>query len=87
MGGALMVIGLFGSLIVWLIAIRPYARRHGQGFTPGANVGITAWVDWEQAKAIAKERGDQGMVQTCRLFFFLNAAIVVGFLSLFFVGP
>jgi hypothetical protein len=87
MGEALIGIGLFGSLIVWLISIRPYARAHGQGFTTGASVGITAWVDWEQAKAVAKERGDQGMVQTCRLFFFLNAATVVGFLSLFFVGP
>jgi hypothetical protein len=86
MGGALMVMGLFGSLIVWLVAIRPYALRHGQGFTPGASVGITAWVDWEQAKSIAKARGDRGMRRICQLFFCLNAAVVVGFLSLFFVG-
>ena len=87
MGGALMMIGFFGSAFVWLILIRPYARRHGQGFTPGVNIGATAWVDWEQAREIAKTRGDRGMSRICQVFFFLNAAVVVGFLSLFFIGP
>ncbi|MCW1886890.1 hypothetical protein OKA04_19275 [Luteolibacter flavescens] len=84
MGGALMVLGLFGSLVVWLVAIRPYARQHGKGFTPGANIGVTAWVDWEQAKLVAGERGDRGMLRVCSVFFLLNIAVVVGFLSLLF---
>ncbi|MCW1924308.1 hypothetical protein OKA05_17210 [Luteolibacter arcticus] len=87
MSGLLIMLGLFGPPFVWLVAIRPYARRHGQGFTPGANVGITAWVDWEQASDIAKKRGDKGMIWICRLFFLLSASVVVGFLSLFFLGP
>lgn len=85
MGGILFSIGLLGSIAVWLAVIRPYALKHGQGYTTGASWGITAWVDWEHAKEIAGEREDFGMLQTCRLFLGLNFLAVAGFL-LFVLG-
>ena len=66
-----MVIGFLLSLVLpflWLARIRPYGLRHGGGYTPGANFLVSSWVDWQQASEIAKARGDQGMILTCRLF-------------------
>ena len=82
MGGILFSIGFLGSISVWLAVIRPYALKHGQGYTAGASWGVTAWVDWEQAKEIAGKRKDLGMLQTCRLFLGLNFLAVAGFLLL-----
>lgn len=82
MDGILFIIGFLGSISVWLTVIRPYALKHGQGYTTGASWGVTAWVDWEQAKEIAVKKGDLGMLQTCRLFLGLNFVAVAGFLLL-----
>lgn len=82
----LIMVGLFGSLTVWLVAIRPYSLRHRQGYTPGASFGVTAWVDWEQARAIARDRRDPAMQWICRLFISLKAAMVMGSLILLFFG-
>lgn len=82
MGGILLITGLLGSISVWLAVIRPYALKHGQGYTTGASWWITAWVDWEQSKEVAGKRGDIGMLQTCRLFLALNFLAVAGFLLL-----
>jgi hypothetical protein len=74
-----LIIGAFGSIFVWLTLIRPYAVKQGQGFTPGANVGISAWIDWQQSKEIAEKRGDRWMLWICRLFLALNLLVVAGF--------
>lgn len=81
---ALLLIGFLGAFVIWLASIRPYAVKHRAGFTPGANVGITAWVDWEQARSIARARGDAGMVTMCRLFFCFQGLVVLGFVMLIF---
>ena len=31
-------------LLLWLLSIRPYCRRNGKGFTPGAAMGATFWM-------------------------------------------
>jgi len=56
-------------ILTWLLVIRPYCRRHGQGYTPGANWGVTVWIDCQQALEIATRRGDRRMKWTCRAFF------------------
>ena len=56
-------------ILAWLLVIRPYARRHGQGYTPGANWGVTIWIDCQQALEIATRRRDRGMQRACRAFF------------------
>lgn len=76
---AFLIIGAFGSIFLWLTLIRPYALKQGQGFTTGANVGISAWVDWQQSKEIAEKRGDLWMLWICRLFLALNLLVVAGF--------
>jgi hypothetical protein len=50
---------------LWLAAIRPYCQRNRKGHTPGANVGVTFWVDWQDAGEIARDKGDGGMILVC----------------------
>ncbi len=77
---AFIIIGVFGSIFVWLTLIRPFAVKHGQGYTTGANLYVAAWVDWEQAKEIAGKTKDLGMLRICRLFLGLNLLVVAGLL-------
>jgi len=65
---------------LWLLTIRPYCQRNRKGHTPGANVGITFWVDWQEAGEIAKEKGDDGIVFVCRLLFWLQVLAFAIFL-------
>lgn len=62
----------FVAALLWLLAIRPYCRRNGKGYTPGANVGVTFWVDWQQASEIARAKGDEGMIMICRVVLWLH---------------
>ena len=64
----------FVAALLWLLSIRPYCRRNGKGFTPGANVGVTFWIDWQEAKEISKAKGDDGMILICRVVFLLHVA-------------
>ena len=69
-----IVIIPFAAMVLWLFSIRPYCRRNGKGFTPGAAIGVTFWVDWQEAGEIAKANGDQGMILICRLVLWLHIA-------------
>jgi hypothetical protein len=69
------------AVVLWLFSIRPYCRRNGKGFTPGAAMGVTFWVDWQEAGEIAKTKGDDGMIWVCRLVFWLH---IVGFFIFLF---
>lgn len=53
--------------LLWLFSIRPYGRPHGKGLTPGATIAATFWVDWQEAREIAKQKGDGGMILICRI--------------------
>lgn len=70
----------FIAALLWLLAIRPYCRRNGKGYTTGANAGVTFWVDWQEAKEHAKSNGHGGMIAICNsvlgIFIFLFAAIL-----------
>lgn len=68
---------LFSSTILWLVVIRPYCIKHRHGYTPGANWGVTIWIDWQFAREIASERGDHGILIACRCFL---AAMILTFL-------
>jgi hypothetical protein len=67
-----IVIIPFVAALMWLLAIRPYCRRNGKGFTPGANIGVTFWVDWQEAKEISTAKGDKGMITICRFVLWLH---------------
>lgn len=67
----------FLTTLLWLFSIRPYCRRNGRGFTPGANAGVTFWVDWQEAKEVAKDKGDRGMIMVCRLVLWLHVVAFV----------
>ena len=69
----------FVAALFWLLSIRPYCRRNGKGFTPGANIGVTFWVDWQEATEISKAKGDRGMIMVCRFVFWLH---IIAFLTL-----
>lgn len=60
--------------MIWLFSIRPYCHRHRKGYTPGANIAVTFWVDWQEAREIAKDQGDNRMLFICRLVFWLQVA-------------
>ncbi len=80
MGFAFVIIPLVVSML-WLLSIRPYCQRHRKGHTPGANIGVTFWVDWQEAGEIARARGDSGMIMVCRLVFWLQVLTFVIFAS------
>ena len=82
---ALFFIAMFTPPLLWLFSIRPYCRRHGKGYTPGANVAVTFWVDWQEAWELAKECGDSGMVTVCRLVLILKI-VVFGALVMALMG-
>jgi hypothetical protein len=71
MVGATFIISLATALL-WLLSIRPYCRRNGKGYTPGANIGVTFWIDWQEAKEISKTKGDEGMIMICRFVLLLH---------------
>ncbi|MEO5712317.1 MAG: hypothetical protein ABIT37_02425 [Luteolibacter sp.] len=77
----MIVIIPFLAALLWLLSIRPYCRRNGKGFTPGAAIGVTFWVDWQEAGEIAKSKGDDGMILVCRFVFWLH---IIGFCTLAF---
>jgi len=60
------------STLLWLLSIRPYCRLNGKGYTPGANVGVTFWIDWQEAREISKAKNDGGMILICRIVFWLH---------------
>ena len=63
---AILVISLPGLL--WLFGIRRYCVRYGKGYTPGANWGVTAWIDWQEATEMAQSRGDEWMRRFCKVY-------------------
>ena len=77
---AIPFLAFFGSIFLWLLVIRPYCIRHRKGYTPGALMGVTIWVDWQEASGVAKERADKGMIFICRLFLVLQLSIVAAIL-------
>jgi len=67
------------AVLLWLLCIRPYCRRNGKGYTPGANAGVTFWVDWQEAKDLSKANGDEGIIIICSIVFWLQITALVGF--------
>lgn len=80
-----MIIVIVGIPIVitllWLFSIRPYCQRNKQGYTPGANAGVTFWIDWQNAKEIAKANGDGRMISICNLVLFLQIVMAILFVA------
>ncbi len=72
----LLVLPVLGPTLIWLFAIRPYCRRHGQGYMPGAEWGITTWVDWQLATEISVRRGDRWMMRFSRIFLIWSILLV-----------
>jgi len=75
---ALMMFLSLSPVLLWLFSIRPYCVRNGKGYTTGSSAGITIWVDWQEAKELAKEKGDKGMQWVCTVFLILNLVIMGG---------
>ncbi len=63
--------------LLWLFSIRPYCIRNRKGYTPGANLGVTFWVDWDQARELAKAEGNRRMLLICRVVLWLQILAVV----------
>jgi hypothetical protein len=84
---AVLIVPIVATLLC-LLSIRPYSIRNGKGYTPGGNVGVTFWVDWQQAQEIAKEKGDRGMILICRIVFWLHVVFIAAFAySIFSSNP
>lgn len=63
--------------LLWLLVIRPYCIRNGKGYTPGASMHVTLWIDWQEAVEIARAKGDKGMVAVCHIVFWLQVLLVI----------
>lgn len=72
--------------LLWLFSLRPYCRKNGKGYTPGANIGATFWIDWQEAGEIAKQKGDEGMLMLCRVVLGLQVAWALVFVIMVSVG-
>ena len=81
-----IVILPFVAALMWLLAIRPYCRRNAKGYTPGANVGVTFWVDWQEAREISRAKGDGGMILICRIVLWLHM-VAFGILAYALFSP
>lgn len=79
-----IVIIPFVATLLWLFAIRPYCIRHGKGYTPGANIAVTFWVDWQEAREIARAEGNARMILICRIVLWMQIVGVVVFLFALF---
>ena len=55
-------------VLLWLFGIRRYCVRNGKGYTPGAEWGVTLWIDWQEATEMAQSRGDKGMQKFCKVY-------------------
>jgi len=67
---ALIITVIFSSpLLIWLTFIRPYCFRHGQAYTPGALIWVTFWIDWQNARELAKRNEDRRVLVACAFFF------------------
>lgn len=66
--------------LTWLVVLRPYCVKHGEGYTPGANLGVAFWIDWQQAGEIAARRGDTWIKIACRLLLGVHLISVLLFL-------
>lgn len=64
--------------LIWLFGIRPYCRRNGKGYTPGTNIAVTTWVDWQEATEIARSKNDRRMLLICRTFLLLHILLIAG---------
>jgi|694.fasta_scaffold17538_10 hypothetical protein len=71
MAVAILIIPL-ATMLLWLLSIRPYCRRNGKGYTPGANIGVTFWIDWQEAAEISKAKDNKGMIMICRCVLLLH---------------
>lgn len=66
-----MLLGLLfvlSPILIWLFVIRRYCIRNGMGYTPGAGWSTTIWIDWQEARELAKVRQDKAMLGWCRLY-------------------
>jgi hypothetical protein len=82
----LIIIPVLGPTLIWLFAIRPYCRSNGQGYTPGAEWGITTWVDWQHASEISVRRRDRWMIWFCRVFLIWSILLISLKLLLFLLS-
>ncbi|MBK1881636.1 hypothetical protein JIN85_04380 [Luteolibacter pohnpeiensis] len=72
-----LVVILVASIpITWLLILRPYSIRHGEGYTPGAVAWVTMSVDWQQAKEISKRKGHKRILPLCNLFIWIQVALI-----------
>lgn len=74
----LVFVGSWGAILWWLFAIRPYVRRHHQGYKTGANLLVAIWVDWQSCAEIARENDDRRGRRLSRVFVFLQLCFVLG---------
>ena len=79
-------VGLFGGVLWWLFGLRPFLRRHHDGYNTGANLMVAAWVDWQRCGEIAKEQDDPVGRRLYWGFAILQLSLVFG-IALYFIEP
>lgn len=80
----LFVVSLTGSVLLWMLGIRPYLRKHKEGYNTGANLAVAAWVDWQVCGEIAKRDNDSYARSLYRSFLLLQI-MGMGALILMFI--
>ena len=74
------------NFLLWLFVIRPYCFRNRKAYTPGANIDVTMWIDWQEAKETAILHGDRGMLVVCHVFLGLKVAVMILLLMMLWAG-
>ncbi|MFC5051655.1 hypothetical protein ACFPK9_13710 [Rubritalea spongiae] len=75
------IIFIILPILIWILALRPYCRKHRQGYTPGATAHITLWIDWQHAREMAKKRGDKWIVFLSSVFF-VNSILIFALIAI-----
>lgn len=82
----LLTLVAVSSIATWVLILRPYRRKHGQGFTPGADCGVTFWVDWQQATELARKNENLWIIGVCRTLLLIHIVFALIFVFGLYAG-
>jgi len=81
---AALAVIILGPYLIWQFILRPYCIKHGQGYTAGANWGVTLWIDWQQARELANTNNDRRIRIACHLFLAIHICVAAVFVLAIF---
>ena len=77
---------LTAPFLIWQFYIRPYCLKKGKAYTTGASWAVTMWVDWQEAKALARTDRNRLVTLACGAFLWIQISSVLMFILAIFAS-